>query len=259
MIRPLAAALTLALAFTQETPGLGIAAGSKFRYRQHGEAVVAWRALGVEQDGTALHLIIDADLGWTVAKANGRSLECDVAPRSYRIEFKDKGQVLELKDGKFTNSLQENQGPGLTKPFSLAMADTGKVEKVTTADGEPMMMAKFLLDVLPSDTTTLLGWFGPLPSDLKTAEWTTTKKVLLARSDFLTITATCDWKKEERVIRGKFKAAGRGWPSDADEVGEGTVKFDDKGRVLSSTVTWSAKTKVGALLASYKSQVDLSE
>jgi hypothetical protein len=256
MLRFIAAALLLA---GQDAPGLGIAPEATFRTRQHTEALITDRAIGVpETEGrTRVHAIIDADLAWKL----GRVGDCEVTPHSYRIEFKDKKQSLELKDGKFT-AVMENQVevPGITKPFQVALAESGKIGKIALNDAASPVLAKFLFDGLPSDSSALLGWFGPLPAKIVAGqEWTTTRKVLVAREDFIEITATCIWMKEDKVIKGKFRAGGRTWPKDAVEESDGAVALDAKGRVTSVKVAWSAKTKAGAVIASFKSQTDFSE
>lgn len=255
MLRILAAALLLA---PQDAPGLGLAPETTFRTRQHTEAVLTNRALGIDEDGPPrVHAIIDADLVWKL----GRVGDCEVTPRSYRIEFKDKKQALEFKDGKFTAVMEEKVDvPGITKPFQVAVADSGKIGKIALNDAASPVLAKFLLDGLPSDSSTLLGWFGPLPPKIVAGqEWTTIRKVLLAREDFLDITATCVWVKEDKAIKAKFRAGGKTWPKDALEDSDGTVALDAKGRVTSVKVSWSARTKAGALIASFRSQTDFSE
>lgn len=252
MLRWIAAALLLA---SQDGPSLGLTPESKFRTRSHAETVLMNRALGVDEDGgPRAHAVIDADLLWKL----GRIGDCEVAPQSYRIEFKDKKQALELKDGKFTVVMENKVDvPGITKPFQVALAESGKIGKIALNDAASPVLVKFLLDGLPSDSSALLGWFGPLPPKITAGqEWTTTRKVMVARDDFLDVTATCVWVKEEKVIQGKFHVAGRAWPKDAVEESEGTVALDDKGRVTSVKVAWTAKTKTGALIASYRSATD---
>jgi hypothetical protein len=258
----LAILLVVALSAGQEPPRLGFAVGARFRTRQHAEAVFTYRVAGTEDDETLLHFTVDADLEWKILKADGPSFHCDVTPRSYRIDFKDKKVTLELKDGKFTSFLEEGapEIPGLTKPFLVTLAESGKIEKVVPADGASPMIARFLLDAPPSDTGSLTGWFGPLPLKIVAGqEWTTSRKAMLAREDFITLTATCVWVPKDRAIQGRFRAGGRNWPKDAVEEGEGTLAFDDKGRISSSKVAWSAKTKAGEFIGSFKSRLDVTE
>jgi hypothetical protein len=256
MIRLIAAMLVLA---AQDVPTLGIAPDAKFRTRSHTEAVLTHRAIGIDEDGPPrVQAVIDADLGWNVGKVG----DCEVTPNSYRIEFKDKKQSLELKDGKFTavKDGDKLEVPGITKPFMVALADSGKIGKIALNDAASPVLAKFLLDGLPSDSSALLGWFGPLPPKIVAGqEWTTTRKVLVAREDFVEITATCVWVKDDKVIKGKFRAGGKTWPKEAMEESDGTIALDAKGRVTSVKVSWSAKTKGGALIASFKSTTDFSE
>jgi hypothetical protein len=255
MLRWIAAAVLLA---GQDAPGLGLTPDARFRTRNHTETVLTNRAVGIDEDGPPrVHAVIDADLAWTVGKIG----DCDIAPRSYRIEFKDKKQVLELKDGKFTVVMEDKvEVPGITKPFQVALAESGKIGKIALNDAASPVLVKFLLDGLPSDSSALLGWFGPLPPKITAGqEWTTTRKVMVAREDFLDVTATCVWVKEEKAIKGKFHAAGRAWPKDAVEESEGAIAFDAKGRVSSVKVAWTAKTKSGALIASFRSATDFSE
>ena len=258
MLRFIAAAVLLA---AQDAPTLGVAPEAKFRTRQHTEAVLTDRAIGVgdAEATTRVHAVIDADLGWKL----GRVGDGEVTPQSYRIEFKDKKQIMELKDGKFTVSRDgetRQDAPGITKPFSVSVADSGKIGKIALNDAASPVLAKFLFDGLPSDSSTLLGWFGPLPAQITAGkEWTTTRKVMVAREDFIDITATCVWMKDDKVIKGKFRAAGRAWPKDAVEESDGTIALDAKGRVASVKVSWSAKTKAGAVIASFNSTTDFSE
>jgi len=262
MVRWVSLAFAAAFTLGQESPDLGFRVGSTFRTRRHAEARFTYRAAGVDEEGTMLHLEIDADLGWKIAKAAGTLFECEVVPKSYRIDFKDRQQLLELKNDKFSAQLEENAPAivGLTKPFSLMVAESGKIEKTTLTDGASPMIAKFLLDVLPSDGGALLGWFGPLPKNpVAGREWITTTKGMLAREDFFTITATCSWVPNDRMIKARFRAGGGKWPKEALEESDGSVTFDAKGRISSVKVSWSARTKEGELVGSFKSQTDFLE
>lgn len=258
--------IALLLALLQGPAGFRYEAGQELRWRQKGEAVVAKRTLFEDREGVLMHVLAECDLRLKVLKREGSNLEVEATPVSYRVEFKGRDRVLELKDGVFTDTQERDKAEGLTAPFTLSATDAGRRMKLGLSRPSDQMIGMFAMDVLPSPAGSLLGWFGSVPADGKAGrEWKSTSGVMLAREDFLFLETTAMLSRE----------AGKGWTAKASfrvdptrtrypwvagivEEGGGTLEFDEKGNARAVKVDWSAKTKGGAPLVTYRSGITIA-
>lgn len=257
--------IALVVALLQDPAAFRYDAGQELRWRQKGEAVVAKRTLFDGRDGTLMHVVSECDLKLKVLKREGTNLELEAAPVAYRVEFKDRGRVLELKDGAFTDTQEKDKAEGLTAPFTMSATDAGRRMKLGVTRPSDQMIAMFAMDVLPSPAGSLLGWFGSVPADAKPGrEWKSMFGFMLAREDFVFLEATAALSREagkERLGKATFRVDEKRtkypWVAGVQGEGGGTLEFDAKGNARSAKVNWSAKSADGAPLVTYKSEITI--